>query len=162
MLSLTRNLAKLIGQDCWKAVGGRGNGSMVTFQFGKKIAPKSSPYGGATVVDRRSSVDSYKGEFCLFIKGCSWRLGKLNATLCTWRDTEDTIASCVKNVEGCRVLDVAILNPGNDLKVQFEQDYVLELFCDQSETADGAMENYAMRFQEMWFSFGPGGIISQE
>ena len=142
---LRDHLAKLVGQRCWTVIGGRGNGSRVTIDFGQMI----------------SKPPRYEREFLIFILGCSWRFEHSDKTVCTWRDSEKKIALRMRDCEGLRILKINITGPSNDLRVEFDKGYSLFLFCDQSEDAD-PMENYSIRFHQEWFTVGPGKTIERE
>jgi hypothetical protein len=160
MQALRDNLNRLIGEECCLAVGGRGNGSMVTIHLGKKIVRNALSIQEGEPPEQLKKA-KFKGEYCIFIKGCSWRLEQSGRIFCTWREAESDIALRIKKLENLRVVGVTILGAANDLCVQFEQDLKLTLFCDQSSGVD-AMENYAIKFPGVWFSFGPDNRIAQE
>jgi hypothetical protein len=156
MHATENKLHNLVGQICWRVVGGNGSGSMVTLHCGEKIPIVSSPPEA-----KKKLKFADKGEYCIFIQGCAWRLDHSKKMICTWRENEETIAVRMKYLEGLRIIGIDILNEANDLRIQFEEEYVLTLFCDQLGGSD-AMNNYSIRFPGEWLVFGPGNFINKK
>jgi hypothetical protein len=148
-------LSKIVGLTCWGAIAGKGTGSMVTLDYGRKI-PIVPPLRN----DRLSKVlREYHGEYCIFIEGCAWRLESKRTILCGWGDDADKIGECVQCLVGCRLSAASVTNWALDLNLSFSNDYVLRLFCDQTA---GTLDNYSLRSPSGWYSVGPNSKISQE
>jgi hypothetical protein len=149
---------KIKGEVCWLALAGNGNGSMVTLHFGEKIERKQN------YSDQKETIslsNRYKGQYCIFIKGCSWRLELEGKMLVSWRDAEEKMTRFLKSLEGLRVSDILVINMMGDLRLAFDTGYILTLFCDQTDGAD-SMENYSVRIPGEWISFGPGSRVDCE
>jgi len=145
LTELRDHVKQLVGQRCWTVIGGRGNGSRVTLDFGRLI----------------SKPPLYEREFLIFILQASWKLEHAGKTICSWRDIERKIALKMRDCEGLEIRKIDLTGDSNDLRVEFDKGYVLSLASDQSDDSE-VTEKYSIRFHLEWFTVGPGKVIERE
>ena len=118
---------------------------MMTIQLGKPVKR-----GGPVKNEHLSNLlRNYRGEYCVFVQGCAWRLDRKETVVCGWHEEEAVIRQMMSALAGRRLAAVEICNQALDLNLAFSGGYVLRLFCDQ--TAD-ELDNYAIRFPDRWYS----------
>jgi hypothetical protein len=142
-------IRSLVGKCCWAVVAGQGNGSMVTLHLGGRVPRKKRLPG----THDPEGVQSYQGEYCLFVQGCAWRIQDGEQIIGGWAEPEQSIQHQVEKLVGCTITGVECLNNALDLRIQFASRYVLQLFCDRT-LAEDELDNYALRTPHGWFSVG--------
>jgi hypothetical protein len=153
--SIANELKTLVGLRCWGIVGGRGNGSMVTFHLGTKLA-RHPPLKNRHLP---KTLQRFQGEYCLFVKGCAWRLETNSRIVCASTDPEPTIGlELTRRLTGATITKTCISTWAGDASVTFNDEYLLSLFCDQTE--ENGIDNYAVRFPSGWIKVGPNSVQS--
>jgi hypothetical protein len=145
----------LLSQPCLGAIGGCGSGSTVTIHLGGKVE-RRQPVDNARISEE---LRRFRGEFCLFIRGCAWRLEQNGMVTCTSKSSEEIIFSETEKLAGQTVHAIRILNSSLDLEVRFEDAQVLTLFC---EEVVGDVDNYQLRVPGGWHTVHAEGRISFE
>lgn len=152
-----QRLEALVGQPCWALVAGPGNGSMVTLHIGKRIQRLYPlPHRDKPITD----VIHYKGEYCVFVQGCAWRLERKSAILCSWSEAEEYIETAFQELEGLLITCVQVFGCAKDLSIHFDDRFCLHLFCDR--TAPDDSNNYSVRFPEGSYIVRPQSIVDFE
>jgi hypothetical protein len=133
-------LQRLVSLECWSVKGGKPTGSMVTFEFGRKIL-RNNPIGNPNLTDDERN---YTGEVGLFTYFCPWRIEHGDDIISSWNDDNSKEGPMLRALY--RLLDetverVELLRPGLDLNLYFTGNLVLRLFCDQIDEEEGA-DNY--------------------
>ncbi len=128
---------KLVGTPCWGIVAGAGTGSVVSLDFGKKIA-REQPLRNTRVSE---AVRHNKGEFHLFVEDCAWRVETDTAVLCgsaSDNSNDGEMVTGLRRLEGQIVREVVVSEPALDLTVVFGDGLKLLLFCEtlQEDDAD--------------------------
>ncbi|MDR4509009.1 MAG: hypothetical protein MRJ65_12380 [Candidatus Brocadiaceae bacterium] len=158
LIQFKNEIGKLIGKNCWGVVAGQGNGSMVTLHIGEKVK-RSQPLRNEKL---SQDLRVFQGEFCVFIKGCSWRFEHTKCIKCSWRQEENVLVQALKPFnEGLRILKITAKDVFLDLAIEFENQYSLFLFCDQMPIDQG-IDNYSIRTPSGWFTVGPKNVLSFE
>lgn len=154
--SLEAELSDLVGLTCWGVVAGVGNGSMATLHIGQRIN-RDPPLDNPNLSDE---LRRFRGEFCLFVKGCAWRLEDKSRIICASTEPEHQIGLNLGNaLSGTSISEAKLCNWAGDLNVMFSNDCVLRLFCDQ--TGEEGIDNYAVRFPSGWIKVGPDAVQSR-
>jgi hypothetical protein len=154
--SFENELSTLVGLPCWGVVAGVGNGSMATLHVGQRIA-RQPPLKNPNLPEE---LRMFNGEFCIFVKGCAWRLENGSRIVCGSTNPEAEIGlKLTPGLTGALITEAQLCNWAGDLNVTFSNQYVLRLFCDQ--TGEQAIDNYAVRFPSGWIKVGPDGVQSR-
>jgi hypothetical protein len=149
------DLLTILGLTCWGAIAGEGTGSMITLDFGERI-PITPPLRNETL---SNELRHFQGQYCIFVEGCSWRLEEEKRIICSWGDAPNTIGREVERLVGCQLTKAELPYWTLDLRLSFDDKYVLYLFCDQTT---GALDNYSIRFPFGWYSVRPQSKLSRE
>ena len=99
----------------------------------------------------------------LFIES-AWRLETAEAVVCG--STDSNCPDCdmqlgLAQLKGLTVKRVQILTPALDLTVIFEKDYILRVFCDQTNIYS-RVDNYSFFNKERVYIVGPRGTVEVE
>jgi hypothetical protein len=152
-------ILRLRGMTCWSVVAGRGSGSQVKLDFGQRL-PRRIPVRNPVL---REDQRIYEGEFDLFVQ-CAWRLEHNRNVLCTSTSDDRTDGPMIAGLYQLTnqvVIGVGISEPVPDLVIQFSDEFVFRLFCDQTGLEDGG-DNYSFRFGEAILAVDSHGTISYE
>ena len=79
-----------------------------------------------------------------FLITCAWRLDTLETVLCSSTDSNENNGDMITNLEklkGLKIFSVNVTTPAFDLKITFEQDLVLNVFCNETNLEDD-LSNY--------------------
>lgn len=121
---LIQELDKLVGNKTLKVTAGSGGGSIITIEFGDQLNLSPKSFGKYNI---------YEGDFSMMIY-CSWRLESKDTVLTSWNEDNYDDGPMVMNLK--KLLNVKIksydLYSFFDLKIHFENEYVLSVFCDLS------------------------------
>ena len=98
------------------------------------------------------TLRNFRGEYCVFVEGCAWRLDQNDAVICGWHEEEKIIRQKMQVLAGQTLLKAELSTSVLDLELLFDGGYVLRLFCDLTE---GDLDNYSIRFPSGWFSVQP-------
>ena len=123
------DISFLQSRRCWAAIAGPGTGSIVDFLFGEKVA-RDKPLQNASLP---SEVQSYDSEFGLLVQ-CSWRLSFQGQLVCSssWSDNriDGPLLRGLANVVNQKVVSIELNRESCDLKLVFENEYMLWVFND--------------------------------
>ncbi|WAC20021.1 hypothetical protein OVA24_01340 [Luteolibacter sp. SL250] len=116
------------GAGCWAFIAGSGTGSMVTLDFGGKVA-RLRP-----LKNRHVSEDArnYKGEYCLFLQHCAWRIESADEVICSSSSSNHHGGPMLRGLQrliGQRVSEATVHAPSFDLVLQFGNGLRLSIFC---------------------------------
>lgn len=153
--SFESDLSNIVGLTCWGAIAGEGTGSMITLDFGERI-PIDPPLGNKAL---SNELRHFRGQYCIFVEGCSWRLEEKETIICSWGEEQNTIGKEVQRLVGCQLTKAELPNWTLDLKLSFDDQYLLYLFCDQTA---GTLDNYSIRFPSGWYSVRPQSKLARE
>ncbi len=140
------DLQKIAGKKCWGIVGG--NGSIIAFDFGKKI-PREKP-----IINENLSNDEQKfeSEFSLFVH-CVWRVDSAKDVIFgAWTEYE-IIQQKLNQILNQTVKQIDLYEPAFDLKITFSNDFKLNIFCDQTNEEDNN-DNYDYFTPEIIYTVG--------
>jgi hypothetical protein len=154
MIQLISELPNLIGLRCWGVVAGLGNGSMVTFHLGGRIArnPALANY------HLSDELREYRGEYCIFVKGCAWNLNVGSRTVCRSTDPERKIgAELTGRLTGATITRSAAEESTANLDVEFGEHGFLHLSCQQA--SENGIDNYAIRFPFGWIKVDRNKLV---
>jgi len=154
MSELVRNLPLLIGLRCWGIVAGVGNGSMATLHLGARVARRPALANQYLSDELRQ----YRGEYCLFVKGCAWNLNVGPRIICSSTDPEPKIGTeLTRQLTGATITKSNVEESTANLQVEFGEHGVLSLLCHQPRR-DG-VDNYAVRFPFGWIKVDQSNVI---
>lgn len=139
--AFSKNIKRLIGQNCWSVIAGKGTGSNIALDFGKKILRKTEIKNDYLSEEQRK----YVGEFSLYIT-CSWRLDSDTGVICGSKEpnqNDGPMIEGIKKITTKNIIDIEILSPAFDLLIQFEGRLTLRLFCDETDPID-EFDNYSL------------------
>jgi hypothetical protein len=121
---------------------------MITLHFGGHVPRKRQLQGP----DDQELIRSFQGEFCLFVKGCAWRIQDNEKIIGGWAEPEQCIQTETARLVGSIVTQVRCVDESWDLLIEFSGRFVLQLFCDR--TLVGEIDNYSLRTPDGWFTVG--------
>ena len=133
--SYIAEIEKLEQLKCWSVIAGEGTGSHIELYFGKKILrkhPLKNPY-------LSKEVRKFDSEFSLFAEECSWRLESDREVICgsmSENDNDGVMLSGLMRLLNQKVHDVLVLTPSLDLKIEFNNNLRLVLFCNTGSDDD--------------------------
>lgn len=135
------NANKLIGEKCWSTIAGKGTGSNVSIDIGRKILRKQSIKNDYLSEDQKK----YVGEFSLYVT-CSWRLDSIDSVICSSKDSNEQNGPMVcglKRLIGRKIIKVDVITPALDLVLCFDGSLCLRVFCDETDP-DDEFDNYSI------------------
>ncbi len=88
-------------------------------------------------VETSKGGDSFtRGEWCLWLYACHWRLDQSGEPVVGSGDSEERICENLPLLEGKKLLRVKILNNAFDLIADFEEGFQLRVFCCEVEEGE--------------------------
>jgi hypothetical protein len=156
---LRNTLNALVGAECWGIVAGAGTGSVVSFEFGAK-----RPLKRALSNTRLPEVlRRFEGEYGLMVE-CAWRLESHSAVVGGW--TEGSVENgkrypFLHALEGRRVVACSVEPVSLDLRVEFDAELALRVFCDQTSKEEEA-DNYSLHTSDATVIVGCKSILRLE
>ena len=154
-------LARLVGEECWSVIAGKGTGSHVSMKIGAKI-PREQPLKNSLLTEDERNFD---GEFGLFVTEASWRVEDAESVLCTSTD-ENTGERYIhlKGLAGRKVTSASVAFPSFDLCLEFEGGMHFRVFStfanDAEEYSD--YDNYIFFTQKATYSVDGRSEVSKE
>lgn len=152
--SLAESLEGLIGVPCWSVVAGRGAGSVIALDLGKKLLRRKPLRNPKLTQEQRT----YEGEYQMMIY-CAWRLDSPDRVICGSGDSNEEGEAMIEGLMrliGSNITAVRLVDPALDLVVEFDQSLQLKVFCDETDTTDDN-ENYVFRASHRIYGIGPRG-----
>ena len=153
--------ARLVGEECWSVIAGKGTGSHVSMKVGAKI-PRERPLKNPTLTEDERN---FEGEFELFVTEASWRVEDAESVLCT--DTDENTGkryAHLKGLAGRKVTSASVVFPSFDLLLEFEGGLrfcVFSTFANDSEEYSD-YDNYIFFTQEATYSVDGRSEVSKE
>lgn len=153
------NLKCLIGKECWSIVGGAGTGTHISLAFGDKV-PMKKPLTNPHLTEEERNFD---GEFSFYIT-CVWRIDSESEVISgCWEDNSEDgpMLRGLQKLVNQRVVAADSSLPALDLKITFENNLSLRVFCDQTSPEEGN-DNYTFFLPtEEWFNVGTRSILER-
>ena len=152
-VELKQAFEHLIGQECWSVAVGKGTGSMVTLDFGRKVLRKRRLHNSHLSAEQQV----YRGEFWLYLENCAWRVDSESEVICGSTDDNEESGFMVdgmKKMVGQCVKAYELSFPGLDLVLHFSNSLSLHLFCDQVNLTDD-IDNYSFSLPTILYTVGP-------
>ena len=144
---------------CWAFVAGKGTGSVVELNLGRKVSRKS-PVRNPHLTETQRANDS---EFALFVE-CTWRLESKTRVICGAWDDNSKQGAMIKGLErlvGQTIESISLTRPSLDLEVRFSNQFVLRIFCDQTNRAE-MVDNYSLFLPQMIYIVGTRSRLRKE
>ncbi len=135
---LRRTLDLFVGHRCTRFAAGGSAGSAMLIDFASEVQ------GASAEADR--SILVY----------CSWRLDGTQQVICgAWDDNSPggVMLTGLQKLVGKKLTSCNLESPGLDVRMLFEEDLTLRIFCDQVNEIDRA-DNYIVYFNEEAFVIG--------
>ena len=105
------------------------------------------------------TLRNFRGEYCIFVEGCAWRLDQNGTVVCGWHEDEKIIREKIQVLAKRKLSKAELTSSTFDLNLFFDGGYVLRLFCDLTQ---GDMDNYSVRFPSGWYSIQPSSKLTRE
>ena len=156
---LLESLSLFKHQKCWKVILGEGTGSVVNLGFGEKIRRIRPSINHTLSLEDRI----YEAPLHIYIK-CAWRLTKQNQIISSWRDCaniERLRSELLSEIVNLQLKDFIIRSPARDLSLFFENEVVVDVFCDHTNS-DEAQDNYVVFVPQKTVVVGLKGLITIE
>ncbi len=128
---------------------------MMTIELGGPIA-RGGPVKNNHITE---VLRNFRGDYCVFVEGCAWRLDRNGAVICGWHEEEIVIRERVQVLAARKLIRAEVSTSAFDLNLFFDHGYVLRLFCDQTV---GTLDNYSIRFPSGWYSVQPQSKLARE
>jgi hypothetical protein len=144
---------------CWGFVAGKGTGSVVELNLGKKVSRKSA-VKNPHLTDEQQASDS---EFALLVE-CTWRLESKTQVICGAWDDNSKQGAMIKGLErlvGQTIESISLLRPSLDLELSFSNQLVLRIFCDLTNRAE-MVDNYSFFLPRMIYIVGTRSRLRKE
>ncbi|MBU0558702.1 MAG: hypothetical protein KKD86_13075 [Bacteroidetes bacterium] len=129
----------IIDKKCWAVSAGEGTGSVVGLYIGDKFLRKNELKN-----DKLEPIlRKYDSELSLLIS-CAWRLDTLDEVLCSSTDSNENAGNMITNLLKLQDLEISSANittPALDLKITFENNMTLHVFCNETNFEDD-LPNY--------------------
>jgi hypothetical protein len=154
-----KSIVQLVGQVCWGAIAGSGTGSVLNLCIGAKLI-RTVPIKNPNLSDELQNYDS---EYALFLD-CTWRLDSKTQVLFGAWDDNDFEGTKIQGLQALieqKIRSVSYSEPAFDLKIVFENEMVLRVFCDSTNTCDAA-DNYSLFLLHEIFTVGNKSKIRRE
>ncbi len=132
----------------------QGHGSFLTMEFGKDLEYERKV---------RGKIEKEKrGEWYFWIYMSAWRIDDNFKPIAGCEDSRKTITKALKKIENEKLMNVEILNPAYDMKIEFDNSIIINLFSIYTED-EGDSENWMLFTPEKKvLSIGPGGKLRYE
>ncbi len=152
------DLESMIGKECWAITGGEGTGSVISLNIGGRY-PRDRPLRNPHVSEL---VRHFTAEYNLIIYS-PWRVESSDAVLCGSHHSNDIdgpYQATFEQVISHKLIDIQCASPSLDLKLLFERDISLSVFCALIGMDDD--ECYVFDSSSCWYSIGFDGKISKD
>jgi len=146
---IKNTFAKIIGLKARNVL--LGYGSFITMDFGKDIIIE---------VETNKGIDKFpRGEWHLWIYMTAWRIDEKMMPIAGCEDSRVTIEKALKKIENKKLINVDIRNHAFDMKIEFENDIIINLFTLYTEK-DSDSENWMLFTPEKKvLAVGPGSFL---
>lgn len=152
-------LQQLVGKSCWATVANRATGTAVGIDLGEKINRKK-PLGNTKL---SSDVRNFTAEYSLFLEDCVWRIESSSKVFCSSESNNidgGTMLSGLKRLHGRVIQSYKLSTPSMDLKIDFDEDIILKIFCLHKTLAP--LDNYTVFRGEYSVTVNSAGQIMIE
>lgn len=140
IIAFTEAIKKMVGQPCWGFVAGEGTGSVVSLQIGGKVPRTILINNPSLTIEQQQNT----GEYVLLIE-CAWRLETKTKVICgAWDDNSEngSMKKGLRHLLGHKIEFIDLSKPGLDLKIGFDNGFMLQIFCDSTNLKDKT-DNYS-------------------
>ena len=149
------SLSSMKDTKCWSVIG-PSTGSIVSFGFGNKILRDNPLKNEMLNFENRR----YKPEFDLLIY-CAWRIENEFEIFVGSENTYDEIFDKLNILQDLKMVDYSIEEPAFDLKIFFENNLILNVFCTNTNP-DEIETNYDLYIPNGCITVGCNGMLSFE
>jgi hypothetical protein len=159
IVDICEALKMIVDKHCWSFTAGEGTGSVIEFDFGKKIKRKK-PLSNKYLSEEQRA---FQGEYDLFVE-CSWRLDERKDVICSSKDSNKengVIVSGLKRLVNKKVISIEIHKPAYDLDLYFINNLTLKIFCDETNSAEN-VDNFTFATPERNYIVGCKSLIRYE
>ena len=130
---LLRELAAIVGEECWGVVGGEGTGSVILLSIGERtIRPR--PLRNPHLSDL---VRRYDSAYSLRI-GCPWRIDSPSEVVSgshMVNANDGPMVNGLASICGQNISAVVCCAPAFDLTIRFENQHALVIHCSEIDMA---------------------------
>lgn len=144
-------LGNLVGQKCWSYTANVNTGSCVSIDIGRKVL-REKPLRNPRISKEERL---YMGEFHFYVS-CSWRLDWKGKVLCGGEDDKSEQGPMIIGLSEMlnrRVVSVDLEQPSLGVVLEFDNDLVFRIFCDEFEQEED-VENYLLFLPDRQFVVG--------
>jgi hypothetical protein len=131
----------------------KGHGSSLTIEFGNELEYEIKLRGKLEKKKRR--------EWQFWIYMSAWRIDENLIPIAGCEDSIEIIEKALKKIENKKLISVKVLNPAFDMKIEFENSIIINLFTIYTNESDS--ENWMLFTPERKvLTAGPGGQLIYE
>jgi hypothetical protein len=144
-----RNALKhlVVGKKIWDFAVGESTGSIISFECGEKIANTNL---------KTQKVKPFVGELT-FMVYCSWRIISNKKVIVNGNHAN--LATHLQKIEGMTLKNMTLVSGIYDLRLDFENNYRLEIFCDIASDSDWDYQWYIKKGNAFFCANTQGELV---
>lgn len=150
-IELRNSVNTMLNLECWYVNAGKGVGSSFSISLGNKV-PRKVQLKNAYQTEE---YQKYEGEVNLLI-WCSWRLETRENSILSSDDDDRKIEKTLKVLLGRKIIEIEIIPPVWDLRIEFSGGYRLKIFCDHLSGNPSFDDNWDLKIRDKILFAGPG------
>ncbi len=126
----------------------QGHGSFLTMEFGKDLEYE---------IKIREKIEKEKrGEWYFWIYMNAWRIDDNFKPIAGCEDSRKTIKKALKKIENQKLINIEILNPAYDMKIEFNNSIIINLFSIYTEDESDSENWMLFTPEKKVLAVGPG------
>lgn len=129
----------------------QGHGSFLTMEFGKDLKYEVKVQGKIEKEKR--------GEWYFWIYMSAWRIDDHFKPIAGCEDSRSRIINALKKIETQKLINIEILNPAYDMKIEFENSIIINLFSIYTEDENDSENWLLFTPEKKVLSTGPGNKL---
>ena len=157
LLSLRRKASILLrttyGAKCWHVPTGNLTFPAFSLHLGKRV-PRKNPL----ISNTDQEFQKHHGEFSIYV-WCSWRISHSDHVLASSDDNSRYISSALRTLKGRSLLSSRIFSPAWDLRLVFENNITIDVFCDMTSKSPSYPRNWNINIHSDSIWAGPGNVL---
>jgi len=154
---LAQLIGSLVGALCWGVNASSATGSRFNLDLGERLhRPSDLSQGNVPIAPPDF------GEFGIQVGCAAWRLEDPKGVITGWTDAsapDGPMYAGLRGLQGSILTAAEITLPGVDLLLEFDEQYVLRVFCDQFEDP---YENYSISFRDTYYIVKARAIVVRQ
>lgn len=148
----------VVKKPCWNVSAGGLAGKSFSLAFGTKV-PRSRPLNNPEATE---DYRLFHGELTLLV-WCSWRLDGPNEVIASGDQEPEIFAPRLRRaLIGSAVSTAEVRSAACDLRIEFDGNFVLHVFCDRMPEPDIDGDNWQIESADRVVAAGPGVRVTAE